>query len=158
MPDRYDVIPATVEHAREIASLLRPEDVTDIESYRPGVDATGALLECFYASANVWAGTIDGEVACLYGAAQPKYFVPIAYPWFRGSVRMKGHERAFLRRSKEHVAAIAAYYGELRNLVDARNTKAVNWLEWLGFRVDEGLNYLPGNPTPFRFYVLKGVK
>lgn len=158
MPRRYDVIPATIEHVRELANLLRPEDVDDIDSYRPGENASEVLVECFRASTDVWAGMIDGKPACLFGALQPKYFVPIANPWFRGSERLRGHELAFLRLSRKYVKRLAAHYGELRNLVDANNAKAINWLEWLGFDVEEKTFYFPGNPIAFRPYSLKGVK
>jgi hypothetical protein len=158
MPSRYDVIPATREAVLEIAQNLRDEDVDEVKAYDEGQDPHDALMRNFDLSTHTWVGTIDGQPACIFGVYAPNYFSTVAHPWFRGSDRMEGHSLAFLRRCKTVLAGLQAQYETLANVVDASNTKAIQWLEWMGFTVDEDLTYLVGSPTAFRRYRIRSVK
>jgi hypothetical protein len=152
MPNRYDVRPATLDDVNAVAALLRPEDVDELKAYNSELDAHEGVLLAFRLSAHTWVGTINDEPACLFGVYEPKYFGTIGCPWFRGSTRMAGHTMAFLRASRGVVAGLLDHYTLLSNAVDASNRKAIQWLEWLGFEVDDELIYLPGSDTAFRRY------
>lgn len=158
MLSRYDVIPATREAILFLAANLRDEDVDEIKSYDEDVDATEAFIRNFENSTHCWVGTIDGVPACAFGVYEPNYFSSTACPWFRGSTKLRGHSVGVLRKSKEVLSWLSAHYSLLTNVVDASNTKAIQWLEWLGFSVDEMLTYLPGSDTAYRRYRIRSVK
>jgi len=54
--------------------------------------------------------------------------------WLLGTDEIFTHaSRDFLRLSKEWLSEVSAPFESVGNLVDARNTVHIRWLEWLGF-------------------------
>ncbi len=65
----------------------------------------------------------------------------VGIPWLMGTDLVDAHKRAFLCESRRMVGEWQKRYPVLRNLVDARYTKALRWLTWLGFTL--------GPPRPY---------
>jgi len=80
-------------------------------------------------------GLVDGEAACMFGVGVSNALSRQGVPWLLTSDLVEEHAMAFLRRSKRWVASTKREYDLLLNFVDARNTMAVRWLGWLGFRL-----------------------
>lgn len=147
----YRIEPATAEHVVSVARTLRAQDLLEI-SGSTDKDAASVVLGSFKASRDTWVGLVDGVPVCLFGIYSPALLANYAHPWFYGSRLMAGHERAFLRRCRPVVKAMASMYGELRNWVDARNTPAIQWLKWLGFEVSDEIVRFPRMPGKFHSY------
>jgi len=64
----------------------------------------------------------------------------------------------FLRRNRNWIDANMKIYDKLENYVDARNTKAINWLKWLGFQfADETVPYGMLKMPFYKFWLKKEV-
>lgn len=135
-----DIIEATPEHAYFIAEHAREDDVnelyaaarhTPLETMRIGMRHGSALV-----------GTADGVPVCMWGVSAP-LIGKAGSPWMVGTTELDKHAMAFLRRCRPQVVAMLADYDILQNYVDVRNRKAIIWLKWLGFSMDEAAPFGP---------------
>lgn len=131
--DRYPIADASDREARAVAGCLRAADRAEIIA-ATGTDDVVAVVRRSVATSRVahcaWA---DGAPAVLWGVAPASWLSGTGVPWMVATPALETHWRAFLRRCRPEVAAMAAGFQVLRNHVDARNRLAVKWLEWLGF-------------------------
>lgn len=100
--------------------------------------------------AAVYAGYLMSE-ACLTGVDSRG--VPMAMwgirretwkwsnPWLLGTDRIDDMWLPFLRTTKEMFPLVCAEYPCQRNHVDARNSKSIAWLKWLGFEIEPPAPY-----------------
>lgn len=143
------MIPATEVHALELAPRLRAADMREIEA-AIGIAPLKALRLSLTRSTEAWAGTVDGEVACVFGVGPLSLLGGEGCPWLLGSDLVERNAIAFARRNRAMVARWLRTYRVLRNHVDARNTQAIRWLGWLGFElkppVPYGVSRLPFHP------------
>lgn len=94
-----------------------------------------------------WAltGLIDGEPVCMFGVAPVSILNGEGAPWMLGTEQLEQAQVAFLRACRGVVADMERTYPRLMNVVDARNTVAIRWLRWLGFRFDESQYQIGGH-------------
>ncbi|MBX3503328.1 MAG: hypothetical protein KF889_28120 [Alphaproteobacteria bacterium] len=119
---------------------MRAADIREIEA-AIGVAPLPALLLSLARSTEAWAGTVDGEVACVFGVGPLSLLGGEGCPWLLGSDLVERNAVAFARRNRAMVARWLRTYRVLRNHVDARNSQAIRWLRWLGFTI--------GPPAPY---------
>jgi len=134
------VRPLTIADIEPIAANARQADRDEIEE-GCGQTITSALtigLRSSVASSVIaWNDTplaAFGDVSYSPGAG-------IGVPWLVSTNAIERHPRAFLRICQPLVAQMMERHQTLINYVDARNTAAIRWLEWLGFSM--------GSPTPY---------
>ena len=132
-----EIRPATVEDA--LALVLRQADREEVEALT-GRDAREALVESVVRSAAAWAGLANGELLCLFGVVPVSLVGVTGIPWLLGSDAVTRYGRPFLRRNRVYLREMLREFPVLRNVVDARNTVSIRWLEWLGFTL--------GTPQP----------
>lgn len=99
----------------------------------------------------------DGAPVCVFGVVPVSALSGVGAPWMVATDRLDRHARQFVRHCRPVVAEMSAIFPVLRNLVDARNTRAVRWLRWLGFTlfpaVPFGPDRLPFHPFEIRAHV-----
>ncbi|WP_208539341.1 hypothetical protein [Algihabitans albus] len=126
---------ARLSDAAELAPRLRPADRREVmasHGHRP----LQALIQSLRHSDLAWAGLIDGEVLALWGAGTTALLGRQGAPWLLAGRGLERHKRSFLRLSRENLARLQARYDYLENWVDARNTRSIRWLRWLGFTLE----------------------
>ena len=131
---KYEIVPATYQHAFELSTAMREEDRSEVLSLG-GMTPWEALESSLDASVEAWAGLADGRVLCIFGVAPLSILGNGLIPWMLSSTELPKHARQFARVSKGVVAIWKEKYPRLENLVDARYSTAVRWLKWLGFNV-----------------------
>jgi len=143
------IVPATGAHAAALAPRLREADRREIEAAL-AIAPLEALALSLTRSTEAWAGTVDGEVACLFGVGPLSLLGGEGCPWLLGSDLVERNAVAFARRNRPMVARWLGFYPLLRNHVDARNSQAIRWLGWLGFTllpaIPYGVSRLPFHP------------
>ena len=131
---KYEMVPATLEHALELAENMRDADRKEAWAaahYTP----EQAVLFSLDASRDATTGLADGRVVCMFGAGAAAIISTTGIPWLLTTDLVKKHAKPFLRRNKKVVKEMLVAYPLLRNYVDERNTVAIKWLQWLGFEV-----------------------
>lgn len=105
------------------------------------------LRQSLQFSREAWAGVHGGELLCVLGVGRGSMLGGQHEPWLLGHERLDRHARAFARASRHVARGWANRYGPLGNWVDARNTRAIRWLCWVGFEigppVPHGIDGLP---------------
>lgn len=119
---------------------MRKQDADEIYA-AAGISAEKALMLSFRTSTSVWAGLVDGEVACVFGVCPINLLAGHGAPWLLGTDLVKKHAKAFLSRNMAYIKTMREVYNLLENYVDVRNTVSIGWLKRLGFKFDEPAPY-----------------
>lgn len=125
------VTKATLADARECAELLRPQDRRELEDLS-GHDAYSCLARGVLMGSPSWAMRAhSGDMVGLLSVVP--WGSRIGVVGMSGTVLIEDNRTAFLRGSRDLLAALDARYDTLLNVCDARNEVHHQWLKWLGF-------------------------
>jgi hypothetical protein len=139
----YAIVPATQEHVAQMLPNVRRDDRYEVMA-ATGLPVDDILGRCVKNAEMAWAGMVDDEVACIFGVTGASLLSETGYPWLIGTDLIEQHAKPFLRRNRKMVGVMIERYPILKNYVDARNIKAIQWLRWLGFTINP--------PEPFGMY------
>jgi len=129
----------TVEqwHIRHVADNCRKTDKAELFALAL-IDPYNAIKDGVETSETSWTGLINNVPVCIFGVCPVGgLFGNMGRPWMIGTDLIDQHAITFLRRNKKFVKMMLNQYGYLSNYVDCRNTKAIQWLRWLGFSFNE---------------------
>lgn len=136
----YAVVEADLAHIERMLPIIRQADIEELWASNH-VSPAYALTHGIRCSSAAWTGMVDGQPVCVFGVAPASLLGSIGVPWMVGTYEIDRHAKAFLRRNKAYVERMSALYNYLVNYVDARNTRAIAWLKWLGFTLNEAQPY-----------------
>lgn len=131
-----EVVPATNDHAAYIDAHVRPGDRAELWAaclHRP----VAVMERGIFYSDEALTALLDGVPFCMWGIVPDSFIGNVGIPWLVGTTAMDKHAAAFLRRTKPLLSQMFQKYDKLQNYVDVRNTKAIEWLRWLGFKFAE---------------------
>lgn len=152
---RGEIVPATQDHARQLALILRAADRDEVVA-QSGLHPALALGMSLGSSDAAWTGLMDGQVAVIWGVApQDELERDVGVPWMLGSDLIVQHPRLFLTHCQAAVEEMQALFPILENHVDIRNTVAIRWLKWLGFDIMEPV---PHGPYKMPFHPFRRVR
>lgn len=150
------IIPATLEHIPLIAGNVRDADRVEIwaaSMSKPERVLRNGLRYSDFAVT----GMADGEAVCMFGIVQESLVGNVGVPWMVGTKKLDEVALTFLRRCKAPLREAMNRYDRLVNFVDARNTRTIKWLEWIGFKVEKEAKPYGFLNLPFhRFEMVKG--
>ena len=137
-----------------VAERMRAPDVAEVWA-SCHLTPLAALRASRRASRNMtFVGLANDTPVCVWGIAPGTLLNPVARPWLLGTDEMYSHSRAFLRHSRRMVEILKQAFPWMGNYVDARNTAAIRWLQWLGFSV-----YYPAphgmEQMPFHYFEMR---
>lgn len=149
---RAEVLPLHESDVEAVAAIVRQADRDEIEEALqvPIAQAIRDGLGGHKASKIV----VDGEVVAVFGDAP--HSEGIGVPWLISTVHVERRPRAFLEVCRPEVAEMLTRSPLLTNFVDARNTVAIRWLQWLGFTFEPPAPYGPLG-LPFRQFWMRGA-
>lgn len=128
------IVRARPSHIRTIADRMRKADRDEVFA-ASGRSPPAALSYSYRKSSCCWTGIFDGRPELMWGVGDINILAGVGAPWLLGTNAVEENFRAFLRISSDWPAQLLKRYSVLRNFVDVRNTVSVRWLEWLGFRL-----------------------
>lgn len=128
------------------AICANPRQACVAEMRRMGCSFEDALVESVRRSDWTACGVVDGAPVCLFGVAPGSVLSGRGVPWMLAGAGLDRAEIPFLRRSRPVRDAMLATYPHLCNVVDARNTRTIRWLDWLGFRINREPVSVNGHP------------
>lgn len=130
------IIPAQPEHVELIAGDARQADIDELWASCE-ITPEAALWKGLYLSTHAWTGFANGDAVCMFGATPSSLVSGRGYAWMVGTNALDRHAREFLINCKPQIQRMKSMYNLLENHIDARNTRAIRWLRWLGFTIHE---------------------
>jgi hypothetical protein len=125
---RFAVVPATFDHIEPIAKRMRQADVDEIWAAAAVLPRPAIALSLDAADiTGTW--LIDGVPAAIGGVRD-------GVVWLLTTDLVDKHQRRFLMEAKRQFEDVKPMYDRLYNWVDARNTRSIRWLKWMGFTLD----------------------
>lgn len=126
------VVEAKPEHIEPVASAMREADIMEIwaaSKSRP----VASLKHCMAISDYMKTIIVDGKPAGMFGTTPMSKLSGRGAVWMLGTPDIDRISKTFLRQSRKYVDEMLAPYRIIENYVDARNTRSILWLKWLGF-------------------------
>lgn len=99
--------------------------------------AEATLRECLHVSIAIYAGYVDGEVACIWGLVPPSLMSDRAYLWLLTTELVKDHQFVFVRASQRAMEKMLEEYSEIVGHTNVNNDRGIRWLKWLGAEFQE---------------------
>lgn len=138
-----DLVPATLEHARELAASLRAEDREELRACGepdPYVVIARGVTACDVS----FAAVLDGHVGAMFGVGPlDPSITEFGQIWFLTGDLFAKRPRAFVAVARKAMGLLLEKYPEVGNVIDARYAAAVRWAKWLGFEVGAPLAFGP---------------
>lgn len=154
MARKPEVLPADDSHIAQIAAHMRAGDLEELAAIgrTPQISLTAALR----ISREAWTGMIDGVPVCMFGVAPTSMLTPLkGRPWMLGTSALDSCAIMFLRRNRPYIERMLGLYPQLENYVAASNTRAIQWLKWLGFVVEETPIAVGARMVPFMKFTME---
>ena len=149
----YSFSPATPDVIPFLAERARQSDIDELQA-AAGITPTEAMAGGLRESIKTWTGYLDGIPCCMFGVAQVDVADQIGACWMTGTDLIDLHPRAFLEGSRKAFAEMLTIHPTLINYADARHSKALRWLRWLGAEINEAHPYgVEG--LPFHFFQVR---
>lgn len=147
--EETSIAPATRADCFELAQVMRAADRLECEAL--GVSPLATLEDALASSS--WAFTVrfHGEIAAMAGLTPTEHHGSAlggrssAIPWALTGAVVDRYPMQFWRLSKLFAALMRHHQPNLTNLVDARHTSALRWLERLGFTIGPVVEMGPNN-------------
>lgn len=110
-----------------------------IREHLPLTDSEERTMEdCVSRSIDVWLGTRDDEVYCVWGVVPPTILSQKAYLWlYTNEEKIAEHQFTFIRWSQIAVKKMLDDFEVLYGVTDLKNEKTIRWLKWLGAEFDQ---------------------
>ena len=115
-----------------LAANLREQDLAETRAYGHAEPLPG-LRRSVAHSMLCWSGFVNGELACILGAAPLSVLGGIGSPWMMGTSVLDAHSRVLVRETPGYISKMLKAFPHLVNHVHAENTTSVRWLKRLGF-------------------------
>lgn len=149
------VIPLEATHVDIVIENCRDTDRAEI--YRMALLDPGRAIRATVANAEyAYAGFYQGRLACIFGVNRKNWLSDVGVPWLIGTPVIDEIPVSFLRHSARFYKRLVAEFPELENWVWSENIKAVQWLRWLGFDMDDAAPFGATGSTFIRF--TKGLR
>ena len=154
---RFVIDPASRSDADSLGSRLRAADIEEIRA-ASGLAPAVALRRSYEFSTHVWAvreggGPPIAPAIALWGVGPFSLIDGRGCPWLMAADAFESLGPDIARLSRPLLAGMRDLYPHLENRVDARHTKALRWLSWLGFTIDSPATWgVEGRPF-HRFWI-----
>lgn len=135
--------PMTAADIEVIAAVARSADIEEMKACA-GASVADCLRQGLEQSLRAW--VIESNGLPLAACGDTLAGIGVGVPWMVTTNHIARNSRGFLRASRAVMVEMLQRHHLLVNYVDARNTAAIRWLQWLGVKV--------GNPAPYGVYGL----
>lgn len=151
---KVEIVPGTWEHAIALAEHMSPADRREVWA-ADHLTPAQAVRQSMAMSRRVWAGLIDGELACMFGVTDHgTALTTVGVPWMMATKVIRRNPSLFLRRCRPVVEEMKQGYDMLWNMADSRNKQTLKWLRWLGFEILAPVPYGPDG-VPFHQFIMR---
>lgn len=145
------IVQGKVAHIPAIIARVRPADVAELWDFAC-VTPEQAMYYGLNMSRIVKTGLVDDVPVCIFGVTTVSAVASVGRPWMIGTDLLDKYSKVFLRRCAPVVDEMLEAYNRLENYVDVRNVRAIAWLRWLGFTMEEPRRMGPYHHMFIPFY------
>lgn len=129
-----EIVEVNSDHILYLAENARKSDAEEIAAW-DGTDITDALIYSVIDSGEEsYTALIDSVPVAIFGAAQHLWKEDTALPWMIATDELEKHAFAVVRQNVKFINQWLKKWDCLENHVAEKNVKAIEWLNWLGFR------------------------
>lgn len=90
------------------------------------------MESCLKLTKYLWGGSVDGEIACIWGLIPPSLLSYQAYLWLYTNELVKEHTFVFVRYSQLAVAEMLKEFTTIVGHCIVGQEQSIRWLKWLG--------------------------
>lgn len=101
-------------------------------------------------------GLLDGVPVCMWGVTPAGMILRVGIPWMVGTYHLDDAAFTFLKRNRGTIIDMLNDFDILVNYVDARNVRAIGWLKFCGFTIDDPEPYGNTGLLFHKFWMTKG--
>ena len=145
---------ATMEDAILISGRARKADVDELAVL--GATPFDCMRYGLANSLQAWTVFAGSTPVCMFGVSVTGLLTSEGAPWMVGTKAIDQHAKVFLLESKLVLQAVLAEWSHLQNWVDARNVRAIRWLQFIGFTIHPAEPYGEQNFPFHRFEMRSG--
>jgi len=128
----------TAEDVDYLIANMRQPDIDELLAMTGDVDKT--VRHSVKRSNHKWSVYANGQFVCIFGVGSPSLLSDTGVVWMLGTDLIERYKGAFIKYSRDYITAMLSVYPYLTNFVDARNTRTIRWLKFMGF------TFLPAKP------------
>lgn len=140
---KVSFVPATEEHARELAADMREEEVRELALvHRTPLEG---LMESLEESDFAISVFINGELAYIFGGLLPTPYDDIGVIWGLGGNVCNRYPMTFYRFGRRVLDIFLDICPHWFNRCDAGYSKSIKWLEKMGFEIGEVERFMDGD-------------
>lgn len=144
---------ATLADVPYVAAHLRQADRDEIQAVGWMPNPVDALVHSLEASVHRWCALDPtGNPVVLFGCAAYPHVDGVGCPWLLGTDYLERAPIETLRQARRYLVTMHKSFPSLHQFVDARNTIALGWMEWLGFKMERVLPRWGVEKRPFIHY------
>lgn len=133
MEHEFRVVMANHELLAEISANARKEDIDEL--WASNMITPNTALSFGYRTSTTFVLMAGDTPLCAFGITPYSALGSFGAPWMIGTNDLERHAVPFIRKCRRDLKGYFAEWNRLFNFVDARNTKAIRWLKWLGFTI-----------------------
>jgi len=152
--DTQYVREATLDDIMYIASNIREEDREEIKA-NCGLPPELAFLGYHQQNREMYVAGMHcyNDADVLFGCDKVPGVPEVGIPWLVSTPRLYEHPQMFLPYSKKIFDYFNTRHPLLTNYIDARNTRHIEWLRWLGCKFLRVVDNFGAEGRPFIEFV-----
>lgn len=129
---------ATKHHARELGRIMRSADRLEIRA-SGNFDPEKGVRASINRACEAYALYVGDDLLAVFGVTDTKngWFVP----WALTSTHVDRYPKAFFAVSRRAVACFQVRYTSMVQMVHARYSQSIGWLENLGFQIEAPVKF-----------------
>lgn len=143
---------ARPEDVRSLAPKLRESDKREVLA-SAGATPYRALKDSLKASQQAWTVMMDDKPEAMFGVGAHPQDPSFGVVWMLSSDKPMQNPFQVMRLTPKYIDEMLRTYTRVGNLVDARNTRSIRWLERLGFVHVATEGKWGKAQIPFHFYL-----
>jgi hypothetical protein len=138
------IVPLSADHLPWLASQMSEEDRAECAAM--GLGPYRALKLGLDLSVTAWCGMKMPEQRplCAFGVLPLEGLLgEVGAPWFLSTPELRRYAVRFLKDCDEYLKRCLDIFPTLVEMVDARHTRGIKWVKWLGFTLSGPIPWGP---------------
>jgi hypothetical protein len=145
---KHEIVKPELSHIVDLAENMSTEASNEVWA-ATRMTPYEALSNSVWVSRDAYAWLVNGRCMAMFGVAGATALSSTGQPWMLGAKDLPKYAKTFMKGCPIILQDWLRQYPVLRNVVDARYTVAIRWLQKLGFTI---LPPIPVGPDQMMFH------